>query len=108
VSLDSRKAPAAFLSPLDSANITFPRVVRERLMFLSYFSCYYPMAYFLLIFYEPARSHRLSLPLRKVPSLPWISMRSWKMVWERELLAFMEVCLMVLFLTPFLSSSMQS
>ncbi len=35
VSFDSLKAPEAFLSPLDRAYITFPRVVRDKLMFFS-------------------------------------------------------------------------
>ena len=39
VSFDYLKAPVAFfLSPLESAYITLPRVVRERLIFFSYLS----------------------------------------------------------------------
>jgi len=108
VNFDYLNAPAAFLSPLDSAKITFPKVVKERLIFFNSFNCSSPIAYFLLIFSDPAKSHKLSLPLRKVPSWFWVSISNWKMVCERELLAFMEVCLMVLFLTPFLSSYIQS
>jgi hypothetical protein len=50
VSLDYRKAATAFLSPLDKAKITFPRVVSDKLIFLSYFSCTSPITYFLFIF----------------------------------------------------------
>ena len=50
VNFDSLKAPDIFLSPLDRAYITFPKVVKERFIFFNYFNCISPMASFLFIF----------------------------------------------------------
>lgn len=77
-------------------------------MFLSSFNCASPMYSFLLIFYEPAKSHKFNLPLKKFPLWSWTSKSNWNIEWERELLAFIEVCLMTLFWTPFKSNSIQS
>jgi len=39
VSFDSLKTPPTFLSPLERAYITLPKVVKDRLIFLSSLSC---------------------------------------------------------------------
>lgn len=80
VSLDYLKAATAFLSPLERAKMTFPKVVRDRLIFLSYLSCTSVMAYFLLIFYDPAKSHRFNRPFKKEPFLSSIYNSNWKIV----------------------------
>lgn len=61
MSFDSRNGAIALPLPLLREAITFPRVVRDWLIFLSYLKWAYDMLYDLFIFYEPAKSHKLSL-----------------------------------------------
>jgi len=57
VNLDYRYG--AMLLPVANDPMTLPKVVRERLMFLSYSKCYPVIVSPLCIFYEPAKSQRL-------------------------------------------------
>ena len=45
----------------DNDAITFPKVVKDWLIFLSYWRWSEPMVSVLFIFYEPAKSHKFSL-----------------------------------------------
>lgn len=61
VSFDYRNIDVFFMAcPLVRKFMTFPNVVRDKLMFFSSFKWSSPIAYFLFIFYEPAKSHRLN------------------------------------------------
>ena len=60
VSFDSRKGATAFPLPLLSEAMTLPRVVRDWLIFLSSLKWASDMLSDLLIFSEPAKSHKLS------------------------------------------------
>ena len=90
--------------------MTLPKVVSERLMFLSSSMCLACISSSLLTFSEPARSPKLSLDLFKFPCLSTysVSMRSWKR--ECDLLEFMFilVALFILFLSPLFRSIIQS
>lgn len=63
VNFDYLKMEKFLVAPFEREFITLPRVVRDKFMFFSYYKCSFPMAYFLFIFSEPAKSQRLSLAL---------------------------------------------
>lgn len=101
----------------DNEAITFPKVVKDWLIFLSSWKCYVPIVSPLFIFYEPAKSHRLSLAFciikistLNIPLLSgWTdSKRIWKIVWDLLLFVFIEVCLIKRFFYPLFISYKQS
>lgn len=61
VSFDSRKKVVFLYGPFESEYITFPRVVNDKLMHFSSSKCILFIFYFLFIFSDPAKSHKLRL-----------------------------------------------
>lgn len=59
--------------PLDRLYMTFPRVVKDWLMFLNSLKCSLFIYSLLLTFYEPAKSQRFNLAFLNIPLLSgWI------------------------------------
>ena len=61
VNFDSLNAATLDFLVLDKELITFPKVVKDKLMFFNYSKWSFTINYFLLIFSLPAKSHKLSL-----------------------------------------------
>ncbi len=116
VNFDYRNA-AILLFLLDRLAITFPKVVKDWLMFFSYLKWSSFISSLLFTFSDPAKSHKLSLAFYifllftlniPLPSA-WVdSIKIWKIVCDLELFVFIEVCLMNLFFYPLFMSSRQS
>lgn len=68
VSLDYRKG-GIFLPPLERLYITFPKVVNDWFIFLSYLKWSIPISSLLLTFYDPAKSHRFNRAFLNIPRL---------------------------------------
>jgi len=90
------------LFPWARAWITFPRLLKLRLIRLSSSKCSLPMDSSLWIFSDPAKSQRLSFPRKSIPLAFGLlaSIKSWKMVWERDEWMFDRVCLVILDCSP--------
>lgn len=63
VSFDYLKMDKFLVSSFDSILITFPKVVKDRLIFFSSFKCSFVISSFLFIFYDPAKSHKFNFAL---------------------------------------------
>lgn len=95
---------------LQRDEITFPKVVSERLIVLSSNKCFAFISSSLLIFSDPAKSHRFSFALLSIPLLSTVSVSTsnWKIEWDLELLMLILVCLVTRFFSPRLSKANQS
>ena len=110
VSLDSRKGTCGCALEEESYWITFPRVVRDRLMFLSSSKCFACISSSLLTFSEPAKSPRFSFERFSMPlESTWsVSTSSWNKLCDRDERMFNLVARFTLFLSPLASKRRQS
>ena len=100
----------ALFLPYASAWMTLPRQLRLRLIVFSSSKCYYPMMSSLWIFSLPAKSQRLSLPLSSIPLAfgRFASIKSWKIVCEREEWMLLRVCRVMRLASPLFRRVKQS
>lgn len=101
VSFESRYG-MCFDFPSTSADITFPSALRDRLIFVAYFSRS-PSAWVLDCLYEPAKSTRFNLApiyLMSVGPCSSLSIKMVKMLWDRDEFEFIKVAPTARFLKP--------
>lgn len=99
-----------FQFALESADITLPKVVRERLIVLSSKKCFVDISSSLLIFSLPARSQRFSFAHFSIPlaSTLSVSTKIWNIEWDQEESMLALVDHLIRFHSPLFNKAKQS